>query len=176
MATGGGPFEDGMNDQDLPNWSNESVDDRLNNMDWSGQQKKANRSSEKNKKKFGVESDKRVTNDISPESSPGVGRRRTKTPHTFPHSRYMTQMSVPEQAELEKLKQRINFSDLDQRSIGSDSQGRATAANNKRQLSENRKPFNFLPMQINTNKSKDTLTLLQVQKGKVTDLLRMTGN
>ncbi|XP_066878453.1 pericentriolar material 1 protein isoform X21 [Kogia breviceps] len=67
----------------------------------------------------------------------------------------MTQMSVPEQAELEKLKQRINFSDLDQRSIGSDSQGRATAANNKRQLSENRKPFNFLPMQINTNKSKD---------------------
>ncbi|XP_077887201.1 pericentriolar material 1 protein isoform X9 [Ictidomys tridecemlineatus] len=114
MATGGGPFEEGMNDQDLPNWSNESVDDRLNNMDWGGQQKKANRSSEKNKKKFGVESDKRVTNEISPESSPGVGRRRTKTPHTFPHSRYMTQMSVPEQAELEKLKQRINFSDLDQ--------------------------------------------------------------
>nr|XP_054417241.1 pericentriolar material 1 protein isoform X30 [Pongo abelii] len=114
MATGGGPFEDGMNDQDLPNWSNENVDDRLNNMDWGAQQKKANRSSEKNKKKFSVESDKRVTNDISPESSPGVGRRRTKTPHTFPHSRYMSQMSVPEQAELEKLKQRINFSDLDQ--------------------------------------------------------------
>lgn len=82
--------------------------------DWGGQQKKANKSSEKNKKKFGVESDKRVTNDISPESSPGVGRRRTKTPHSFPHSRYVTQMSVPEQAELEKLKQRINFSDLDQ--------------------------------------------------------------
>ncbi|KAM5173770.1 pericentriolar material 1 protein isoform 5-T6 [Callospermophilus lateralis] len=161
MATGGDPFEEGMNDQDLPNWSNESVDDRLNNMDWGGQQKKANRSSEKNKKKFGVESDKRVTNEISPESSPGVGRRRTKTPHTFPHSRYMTQMSVPEQAELEKLKQRINFSDLDQRSIGSDSQGRATAANNKRQLSENRKPFNFLPMQINTNKSKDVAASLQ---------------
>nr|XP_055204834.1 pericentriolar material 1 protein isoform X9 [Gorilla gorilla gorilla]XP_055204835.1 pericentriolar material 1 protein isoform X9 [Gorilla gorilla gorilla]XP_055204837.1 pericentriolar material 1 protein isoform X9 [Gorilla gorilla gorilla] len=158
MATGGGPFEDGMSDQDLPNWSNENVDDRLNNMDWGAQQKKANRSSEKNKKKFSVESDKRVTNDISPESSPGVGRRRTKTPHTFPHSRYMSQMSVPEQAELEKLKQRINFSDLDQRSIGSDSQGRATAANNKRQLSENRKPFNFLPMQINTNKSKDAST------------------
>ncbi|XP_006893609.1 PREDICTED: pericentriolar material 1 protein [Elephantulus edwardii] len=155
MATGGSPFQEGTNDPDLPNWSNEIVDDRLNNMDWSGQQKKANRSSEKNKKKFGAESDKRVTNDISPESSPGVGRRRTKTPHTFPHSRYMTQMSVPEQAELEKLKQRINFSDLDQRSIGSDSQGRATAANNKRQLSENRKPYNFLPMQINTNKSKD---------------------
>ncbi|XP_055272445.1 pericentriolar material 1 protein isoform X3 [Moschus berezovskii] len=155
MATGGGPFEEGVNDQDLPNWSNESVDDRLNNMDWGSQQKKANRSSEKNKRKFGVESDKRVTNDISPESSPGVGRRRTKTSLMFPHSRYMTQMSVPEQAELEKLKQRINFSDLDQRSIGSDSQGRATAANNKRQLSENRKPFNFLPMQINTNKSKD---------------------
>ncbi|KAK7807549.1 hypothetical protein U0070_022358 [Myodes glareolus] len=151
----GGPFEEVMHDQDLPNWSNESVDDRLNNMEWGGQQKKANRSSEKNKKKFGVASDKRVTNDISPESSPGVGRRRTKIPHTFPHSRYLTQMSVPEQAELEKLKQRINFSDLDQRSIGSDSQGRATAANNKRQLSENRKPFNFLPMQINTNKSKD---------------------
>ncbi|XP_029790769.1 pericentriolar material 1 protein isoform X4 [Suricata suricatta] len=155
MATGGGPFEDGMNDQELANWSPEGVDDRLNNMDWGGQQKKANRSSEKNKKKFGVESDKRVTNDISPESSPGVGRRRTKTAHTFPHSRYMTQMSAPEQAELEKLKQRINFSDLDQRSIGSDSQGRATAANNKRQLGENRKPFNFLPMQINTNKSKE---------------------
>nr|XP_044997542.1 pericentriolar material 1 protein isoform X4 [Jaculus jaculus] len=161
MATGGGPFEEGMNDQDLPSWNHDSVDDRLNNMDWGGQQKKANRSSEKNKKKFGVESDKRVTNDISPESSPGVGRRRTKIPHTFPHSRYMTQMSVPEQAELEKLKQRINFSDLDQRSIGSDSQGRATAANNKRQLSETRKPFNFLPMQINTHKSKDAATSLQ---------------
>ncbi|XP_028624155.1 pericentriolar material 1 protein isoform X6 [Grammomys surdaster] len=160
MATGGGPFEEVMHDQDLPNWSNDSVDDRLNNMEWGGQQKKANRSSEKNKRKFGVASDKRVTNDISPESSPGVGRRRTKIPHTFPHSRYMTQMSVPEQAELEKLKQRINFSDLDQRSIGSDSQGRATAANNKRQLSENRKPFNFLPMQINTNKSKDATASL----------------
>ncbi|KAM8786323.1 pericentriolar material 1 protein isoform 2-T2 [Rhynchonycteris naso] len=166
MAAGGGPFEEGINDQVLPNWSHESVDDRLNNMDWGGQQKKANRSSEKNKKKFGVESDKRLTNDISPESSPGVGRRRTKTPHTFPHSRYMTQMSVPEQAELEKLKQRINFSDLDQRSIGSDSQGRATAANNKRQLSENRKPFNFLPMQINTNKSKDAA--VSPQKREVT--------
>ena len=32
MATGGGPFEEGVNEQDLPNWSNESVDDRLNNM------------------------------------------------------------------------------------------------------------------------------------------------
>ncbi|XP_027709424.1 pericentriolar material 1 protein isoform X14 [Vombatus ursinus] len=155
MATGGGPFEEGRNAQDLPSWSNESVDDRLNNMDWGGQQKKANRSAEKNKKKFGVEGEKRVMNDISPESSPGVGRRKTRTPHTFPHSRYVTQMSVPEQAELDKLRQRINFSDLDQRSIGSDSQGRATAANNKRQLAENRKPYNFLSVQINTNKSKD---------------------
>lgn len=34
MATGGGPFEEGMNDQDLPNWSSENVDDRLNNMVW----------------------------------------------------------------------------------------------------------------------------------------------
>ncbi|XP_052018334.1 pericentriolar material 1 protein isoform X10 [Apodemus sylvaticus] len=168
MATGGGPFEEVMHDQDLPNWSSESVDDRLNNVEWGGQQKKANRSSEKNKKKFGVASDKRVTNDISPESSPGVGRRRTKIPHTFPHSRYMTQMSVPEQAELEKLKQRINFSDLDQRSIGSDSQGRATAANNKRQLSENRKPFNFLPMQINTNKSKDAPSSLPKREAATT--------
>ena len=32
MATGGGPLEEGVNEQDLPNWSNESVDDRLNNM------------------------------------------------------------------------------------------------------------------------------------------------
>ncbi|XP_025063404.1 pericentriolar material 1 protein isoform X10 [Alligator sinensis] len=155
MATGGGPFEEGMNDQDLPSWSNESLDDRLNNTDWGSQQKKANRSSEKNKKKIGGEGETRLTNDISPESSPGMGRRKTRTPHSFPHTRYMTQMSVPEQAELEKLKQRINFSDLDQRSIGSDSQGRATAANNKRQLNENRKPFNFLSLQINTNKGKD---------------------
>uniref|UniRef100_A0A8B9G4K5 Pericentriolar material 1 n=1 Tax=Amazona collaria TaxID=241587 RepID=A0A8B9G4K5_9PSIT len=155
MATGGGPFEEGMNDQDLPSWSNESLDDRLNNMDWGSQQKKANRSSEKNKKKLGGEAETRLTNDISPESTPGMGRRKTRTPHSFPHARYMTQMSVPEQAELERLKQRINFSDLDQRSIGSDSQGRATAANNKRQLNENKKPFNFLSLQINTNKSKD---------------------
>ncbi|XP_060237632.1 pericentriolar material 1 protein isoform X3 [Meriones unguiculatus] len=131
MATGGEPFEEVMHDQDLPNWSNESVDDRLNNMEWGGQQKKANRSSEKNKKKFGVASDKRVTNDISPESSPGVGRRRTKVPHTFPHSRYMTQMSVPEQAELEKLKQRINFSDLDQ--INTNKSKDATASLPKRE-------------------------------------------
>ncbi|KAK2532919.1 Pcm1 [Columba guinea] len=114
MATGGGPFEEGMNDQDLPSWSNDSFDDRLNNTDWGSQQKKANRSSEKNKKKLGGEAETRLTNDISPESSPGIGRRKTRTPHSFPHARYMTQMSVPEQAELERLKQRINFSDLDQ--------------------------------------------------------------
>ncbi|XP_009872157.1 PREDICTED: pericentriolar material 1 protein [Apaloderma vittatum] len=155
MATGGGPFEEDMNDQDLPSWSNESLDDRLNNTDWGSQKKKANRSSEKNKKKLGGEAEVRLTNDISPESSPRIGRRKTRTPHGFPHARYRTQMSVPEQAELERLKQRINFSDLDQRSIGSDSQGRATAANNKRQLNENKKPFNFLSLQINTNKSKD---------------------
>ncbi|NWX64318.1 PCM1 protein, partial [Promerops cafer] len=114
MATGGGPFEEGMNDQDLPSWSNESLDDRLNNTDWGGQQKKANRSSEKNKKKLSGEGETRLTNDISPESSPGMERRKTRTSHSFPHARYMTQMSVPEQAELERLKQRINFSDLDQ--------------------------------------------------------------
>ncbi|NXB82620.1 PCM1 protein, partial [Donacobius atricapilla] len=114
MAAGGGPFEEGMNDQDLPSWSNESLDDRLNNTDWGGQQKKANRSSEKNKKKLSGEGETRLTNDISPESSPGMERRRTRTYHSFPHARYMTQMSVPEQAELERLKQRINFSDLDQ--------------------------------------------------------------
>ncbi|NXX88358.1 PCM1 protein, partial [Centropus bengalensis] len=114
MAAGGSPFEEGMNDPDLPSWSNESLDDRLNNTDWGSQQKKANRSSEKNKKKLGGEAETRVTNDISPESSPGMGRRKTRTPHNFPHARYTTQMSVPEQAELERLKQRINFSDLDQ--------------------------------------------------------------
>ncbi|KAM6135728.1 pericentriolar material 1 protein isoform 13-T13 [Phoenicopterus ruber ruber] len=167
MATGGGPFEEGMNDQDLPSWSNESLDDRLNNTDWGSQQKKANRSSEKNKKKLGGEAETRLTNDISPESSPGMGRRKTRTPHSFPHARYMTQMSVPEQAELERLKQRINFSDLDQRSIGSDSQGRATAANNKRQLNENKKPFNFLSLQRNTNKSKDSASGSQKKESGV---------
>nr|XP_021141542.1 pericentriolar material 1 protein isoform X11 [Columba livia] len=167
MATGGGPFEEGMNDQDLPSWSNDSFDDRLNNTDWGSQQKKANRSSEKNKKKLGGEAETRLTNDISPESSPGIGRRKTRTPHSFPHARYMTQMSVPEQAELERLKQRINFSDLDQRSIGSDSQGRATAANNKRQLNENKKPFNFLSLQINTNKSKDPASCSQKKESGV---------
>ncbi|NXI82558.1 PCM1 protein, partial [Rhipidura dahli] len=114
MATGGGPFEEGMNDQDLPSWSNESLDDRLNNTDWGSQQKKANRYSEKNKKKLSGEGETRLTNEISPESSPGMERRKTRTSHSFPHARYMTQMSVPEQAELERLKQRINFSDLDQ--------------------------------------------------------------
>ncbi|XP_067324848.1 pericentriolar material 1 protein isoform X4 [Anolis sagrei] len=164
MAAGGGPFEEGMDDHDLPNWSNESLDDRLNNTSWGGQPKRPNKSSEKNKKKVSSESETRLTNDISPESTPGVGRRKSKAPHSFPHTRYMTQMSVPEQAELEKLKQRINFSDLDQRSIGSDSQGRATAANNKRQLNENRKPFNFLSLQINTNKGKDGATSSQTQE------------
>ncbi|NXX41986.1 PCM1 protein, partial [Tricholaema leucomelas] len=114
MATGGDPFGEGMNDQDLPSWSNENLDDRLNNTDWRSQQKKANRSSEKNRKKLSGEAEARLTNAISPESSPGMGRRKTRTPHSFPHARYMTQMSVPEQAELERLKQRINFSDLDQ--------------------------------------------------------------
>ncbi|XP_077158237.1 pericentriolar material 1 protein isoform X3 [Paroedura picta] len=164
MAAGGSPFEEGMEDHDLPSWGNESLDDRLNNTSWGGQPKRPNRSSEKNRKKIIGESETRLTNDISPESTPGIGRRKSKTPQSFPHTRYMTQMSVPEQAELEKLKQRINFSDLDQRSIGSDSQGRATAANNKRQLNENRKPFNFLSLQINTNKDKDATASSQTQE------------
>lgn len=163
MAAGGSPFEEGMDDHDLPNWVNESLDDRLNNTGWGGQPKRPNRSSEKNRKKGGGGSETRLTNDISPESTPGIGRRKSKTPHSFPHTRYVSQMSVPEQAELEKLKQRINFSDLDQRSIGSDSQGRVTAANNKRQLNENRKPFNFLSLQINTNKGKDAAESSQAQ-------------
>ncbi|KAM6440325.1 pericentriolar material 1 protein isoform 3-T5 [Liasis olivaceus] len=164
MATGGSPFEEGIDERDLPSWSHESLDDRLNNTSWGGQPKRPNRSSEKNQKKVSAESETRLTNDISPETTPGIGRRKSKTPHTFPHTRYISQMSVPEQAELEKLKQRINFSDLDQRSIGSDSQGRATAANNKRQLNENRKPFNFLSLQINTNKGKDAAVSSQMQE------------
>ncbi|KAM3831788.1 pericentriolar material 1 protein isoform 2-T5 [Vipera latastei] len=164
MATGGSPFEEGIDDRDLASWSHESLDDRLNNTSWGSQPKRPNRSSEKNKKKVSAESETRFTNDISPESTPGVGRRKSKTPHTFPRTRYITQMSVPEQTELEKLKQRINFSDLDQRSIGSDSQGRATAANNKRQLNENRKPFNFLSLQINTNKGRDPAVSSQMQE------------
>ncbi|XP_051559270.1 pericentriolar material 1 protein-like isoform X3 [Myxocyprinus asiaticus] len=158
MATGGAPFEDGTDEQEQQNWtiSNGSLDDRLNNMDWGVQQKKANRSSEKNRKKFSAMSESRLTNDISPESSPGAGRRRARTPHTYPHVKYSTQMSVPDQAELDRLRQVINFTDLDERSIGSDSQGRATAANNQRQLStETKKPFNFLPIHLNTNKSKE---------------------
>ncbi|KAG9479831.1 hypothetical protein GDO78_011718 [Eleutherodactylus coqui] len=171
MATGGGPPEETLTDQDLPNWSHESLEDRLNNMEWSGQ-KKANRSSEKNKKKFGMDCESRLTNDISPGSSPGVGRRRTRTPHTYPHTRYVSQMSVPEQAELERLKQKINFGDLDQRSIGSDSQGRATAANNKRQLSENKKPFNFLPLQLNTNKDKPASSSPPKQETSISSLTK----
>ncbi|XP_073697569.1 pericentriolar material 1 protein isoform X3 [Garra rufa] len=158
MATGGTPFEDGADDQELHNWSisNGSLDDRLNNMDWGVQQKKANRSSEKNRKKFSAMSESRLTNDISPESTPGAGRRRARTPHSFPHVKYSTQMSVPDQTELDRLRQVINFTDLDERSIGSDSQGRVTAANNQRQLStEAKKPFNFLPIHLNTNKSKE---------------------
>ncbi|KAK2817234.1 hypothetical protein Q5P01_025425 [Channa striata] len=159
MATGGNPFDDSA--EELHNWTvtNGSLEDRLNNMDWGVQQKKANRSSEKNKKKLSaavVES--RLTNDISPESTPGAGRRRARTPHSFPHIKYTTQMSVPDQAELDKLRQRINFTDLDERSIGSDSQGRVTAANNQRQLAgENKKPHNFLPLHVNTNKSTELL-------------------
>ncbi|XP_059409780.1 pericentriolar material 1 protein-like isoform X7 [Carassius carassius] len=158
MATGGTPFEEGTDEQELHNWSitNGSLDDRLNNMDWGVQQKKANRSSEKNRKKFSAVSEGRLTNDISPESTPGAGRRRARTPHSFPYVKYSTQMSVPDQAELDRLRQVINFTDLDERSIGSDSQGRVTAANNQRQLStESKKPFNFLPIHLNTNKSKE---------------------
>lgn len=79
--------------------------------DWGAQQqKKANRSSEKNKKKVAEAAESLLTNSISPESTPGAGRRqRARTPHS-----YATQMSVPEQAELERLRQRINFTDLDQ--------------------------------------------------------------
>lgn len=47
---------------------------------------------------------------------------------------------------------------ITQRSIGSDSQGRVTAANNQRQFAgENKKPYNFLPLHVNTNKSKELL-------------------
>uniref|UniRef100_A0A4W3IUU7 Pericentriolar material 1 n=1 Tax=Callorhinchus milii TaxID=7868 RepID=A0A4W3IUU7_CALMI len=82
--------------------------------DWGLQYKKANRSSEKNKKKLSAGSESRLTNDISPESSPGVGRRRTKTPKTYPPTKHPSQFSVPDSAEFERLKQRINFSDLDE--------------------------------------------------------------
>lgn len=82
--------------------------------DWGVQQKKANRSSEKNRKKFSAMSESRLTNDISPESTPGAGRRRARTPHSFPHVKYSTQMSVPDQAELDRLRQVINFTDLDE--------------------------------------------------------------
>ncbi|KAM3864768.1 pericentriolar material 1 protein [Diretmus argenteus] len=161
MATGGTPFDDGAEKQELHNWTvtNGSLEDRLNNMDWGVQQKKANRSSEKNRKKLSTAvAESRLTNDISPESTPGTGRRRARTPHTIPHTKYTTQMSVPDQAELDRLRQRINFTDLDERSIGSDSQGRVTAANNQRQLGgEKKKPFNFLPLHVNTNKSKELL-------------------
>uniref|UniRef100_W5KNN2 Pericentriolar material 1 n=1 Tax=Astyanax mexicanus TaxID=7994 RepID=W5KNN2_ASTMX len=159
MATGGAPLDDCADEQELHNWTiaNGSLDDRLNNMDWGVQQKKPNRSSEKNRKKLSAMSESRLTNDISPESTPGAGRRRARTPHSFPHVKYTTQMSVPDQAELDRLRQRINFTDLDERSIGSDSQGRVTAANNQRQLSsETKKPFNFLSLHVNTNKSKQT--------------------
>lgn len=78
------------------------------------QQKKANRTSEKNRKKLSAVSESRLTNDISPESTPGAGRRRARTPHSFPHVKYATQMSVPDQAELDRLRQRINFTDLDE--------------------------------------------------------------
>ncbi|XP_078074003.1 pericentriolar material 1 protein isoform X8 [Mustelus asterias] len=158
MATGGDPlFEESIEVQDLPNCAvnNGSLDDQLNNRDWSLQYKKANRSSEKNKKKLSAGSESRLTNDISPESSPGVGRRRAKTPKSYPPTKHTSHFSVPDSAELERLKQRINFSDLDERSIGSDSHGRATAANNQRPPVENRKPFNFLQQQINSNKSKE---------------------
>ncbi|XP_031718975.1 pericentriolar material 1 protein isoform X1 [Anarrhichthys ocellatus] len=159
MATGGTPSDDGA--EELHNWTvtNGSLEDRLNNLDWGVQQKKAKRSSEKNKKKLAAAVvEIRLTNDISPESTPGAGRRRARTPHSFPHIKYTTQMSVPDQTELDKLRQRINFKDLDERSIGSDSQGRATAANNQRQLAgENKKSFNFLPLHVNTNKSKELL-------------------
>ncbi|XP_078404613.1 pericentriolar material 1 protein isoform X2 [Cetorhinus maximus] len=158
MATGGDPlFEENIEDQDLSNCAvnNGSLDDQLNNRDWSLQYKKANRSSEKNKKKLSAGSESRLTNDISPESSPGAGRRRAKTPKSYPPTKHTSHFSVPDSAELERLKQRINFSDLDERSIGSDSHGRATAANNQRPPVENRKPFNFLQQQINSNKSKE---------------------
>uniref|UniRef100_A0A8C9TN27 Pericentriolar material 1 n=1 Tax=Scleropages formosus TaxID=113540 RepID=A0A8C9TN27_SCLFO len=150
MATGGASFDERVDENDLAGWTvNGTLEDRLNNRDWGVQQQKANRSSEKNKKKVGEAAESRLTNGISPESTPGTGRRRARTPHS-----YGTQMSVPEQAELERLRQRINFTDLDQRSIGSDSQGRVTAANNQRQLAENKKAFNFLPLRVNTNNSK----------------------
>ncbi|XP_061684946.1 pericentriolar material 1 protein isoform X2 [Syngnathoides biaculeatus] len=154
MATGGAPFDDSADE--LHNWSatNASLEDRLNNRAWgSAQQKKANRSSEKNKKKVSAAmvAESRLTNDISPHSNPWSGRRRPL------HIKYTSQRSVPDQAEMDKIHQRINFSDLDE-SIGSDSQGRITAANNQRQLtSENKKPYNFVPLHVNTNKSKELL-------------------
>lgn len=52
----------------------------------------------------------------------------------------------------------VVFFPLSQRSIGSDSQGRVTAANNQRQLAgENKKSYNFLPLHVNTNKSTELL-------------------
>lgn len=84
--------------------------------DWSGaQQKKANRSSDKNKKKLSAAlvAEGRLTNDISPSSTPWSGRRRPA------HMKYTSQRSVPDQAELDKIQQRIHFSDLDEVNMNS---------------------------------------------------------
>ncbi|CAM9606733.1 unnamed protein product [Lampetra planeri] len=168
MASGGlPPFDDDDDDDtgepDMLGWAAGagSLEDRLNNWDWFSRSKQANRSLEKNKRSSSGSSKEKsrdresereqdcTVNGRSPGGSDGE-RRRTKTPHTYPRTKFTPHTPLSERMEMENLKQRINFSDVDERSIGSDSQGRATAANNQRQPTESRKPFRFLQQQVST--------------------------
>lgn len=167
MASGGlPPFDDDDDDTgepDMLGWAAGagSLEDRLNNWDWFSRSKQANRSLEKNKRSSSGSSKEKsrdresereqdcTVNGRSPGGSDGE-RRRTKTPHTYPRTKFTPHTPLSERMEMENLKQRINFSDVDERSIGSDSQGRATAANNQRQPTESRKPFRFLQQQVST--------------------------
>uniref|UniRef100_S4RUX7 Pericentriolar material 1 protein C-terminal domain-containing protein n=1 Tax=Petromyzon marinus TaxID=7757 RepID=S4RUX7_PETMA len=166
MATGGlPPFDDDddTGEPDMLGWAAGagSLEDRLNNWDWFSRSKQANRSLEKNKRSSSGSSKEKsrdresereqdcTANGRSPGGSDGE-RRRTKTPHTYPRTKFTPHTPLSERLEMENLKQRINFSDVDERSIGSDSQGRATAANNQRQPTESRKPFRFLQQQVST--------------------------
>uniref|UniRef100_A0A8C4NMP9 Uncharacterized protein n=1 Tax=Eptatretus burgeri TaxID=7764 RepID=A0A8C4NMP9_EPTBU len=149
MAAGGFDLsfdDDDQEDEELPSWipAENFIEDRLNNWDWRSNAKYGNQLPEKNKKPG--DGDSREERSKSSSSSDGECRRHT--PHTMPRTKFTPQTPLSERIEMESLKQWINFSDYDERSVGSDSQGRTMAANNQRQPTESRKPFSFLQQQV----------------------------
>uniref|UniRef100_UPI00358E9027 pericentriolar material 1 protein isoform X4 n=1 Tax=Myxine glutinosa TaxID=7769 RepID=UPI00358E9027 len=177
MAAGGFDLsfdEDDQEDEELPSWipAENFIEDRLNNWDWRSNAKYGNQLPEKNKKPGGD----RDREEQCKSSSSSDGECRRRTPLTMSRTKFTSQTPLSERIELECLKQWINFSDYDERSVGSDSQGRTMAANNQRQPTESRKPFSFLQQQVGSRRGANGCDGKESQEDHALDVERFRSS